>query len=149
MKIRKLGVGMQSFIVYCCLWTSYTYLLNQCNERKGGDGNLWARQMNPENVVTILRKEKLYECHTLVNQMDTESPKILQYGSLDGILKGRAGCNDSGWSCWAQCQQGWKKSKLRKGIWGLGLWWIWRWEGDVGGGVKSRERVEGSKNQYD
>lgn len=51
--------------------------------------------MNPENV-TILRKEKLPSGYTLDNQMEIESIRILQDGSLDGVLKRRAGCNDSG-----------------------------------------------------
>lgn len=64
--------------------------------KKGGDGNLWASQMDPGKAVTILRKEKLYEGHTVTNQMETESSRILQDDRFDGSLKGRAGCKDSG-----------------------------------------------------
>lgn len=52
--------------------------------------------MDLGNIVTILRKEKLYEGHTVTNQMETECIRILQDDRLDGSLKGRAGCKDSG-----------------------------------------------------
>lgn len=52
--------------------------------------------MDSGNIVTILRKEKLYKGHTVTNQVETESSRILQDDRLDGSLKGRAGCKDPG-----------------------------------------------------